>query len=61
MSTQELNDELSDLRTQIMRLQHREAVLRDQLSIEEATNAGHPIRRPGWPIRRVPTVGGAMH
>lgn len=61
MSTQKLTDELSDLRTQIMRLQHREAALQDQLMVEEADRAANPGRRPGWPIRRVPAVGGAMH
>lgn len=61
MLKQHLTDELSDLRTQILRLQHREAELQGQLSGVPEEEANIPGRRPGWPIRRLPTVGGAMH
>ena len=61
MLKQHLTDELSDLRTQILRLQHREAELQGQLLGVPEEEAAIPGRRPGWPIRRLPTVGGAMH
>ena len=61
MHKQKLTDELSDLRTQIMRLQQQEIRLQDQLSGVEAAAAAYPNRRPGWPIRRLPNPAGAMH
>ena len=61
MLKQQLTDELSDLRTQIMRLQHREAELQGQLSGALVEEAAHPGRRPGWPIRRLPRPAGSMH
>lgn len=60
MHKQNLTDELSDLRTQIIRLQQREAQL--QCLLAGAALADQPpARRPGWPIRRVPGETPAMH
>jgi hypothetical protein len=61
MYKQKLTDELSDLRTQIMRLQHRESLLQDALTVADADATAHPNRRPGWPIRRLGDQGAAMH
>jgi hypothetical protein len=57
MFKQKLADELSDLRTQIMRLQRRESLLQKQIADAEA----QPGLRPGWPIRRLGDQQSALH
>ncbi len=47
-----LTHELAEIRTQIARLQEREAALR--ASLRDYTRSGD---RPGWPIQRVEGAG----
>ena len=56
MTRPEIEDELTELRAQIARLQGREAFLATRLAQSDAEEDGH-LPRPGWPIARAQTSG----